>query len=148
MQSRRCTLVSYEKGEEKPADPDSLNISFASTANRTEFSTEIQVWVQNGITVTNNKAGATSNVADYSKPGRFYKGSEVIIECAGMTKIEINCFGLDSKYVNPWLNVSNGTATLENGVVTIVFETPVDSLVYAAMSAQGRAYDITVYTQG
>ena len=143
-----CTLVSYEKGEEKPADPNSLNISFESTANRTEFSTEIQVWVQNGITVTNNKAGATSNVADYSKPGRFYKGSEVIIECAGMTKIEINCFGLDSKYVNPWLNVTNGTATLENGIVTIVFETPVDSIVYSSLSAQARAYDITVYTQG
>ena len=65
-----------------------------------------------------------------------------------MTKIEINCFGLDSKYVNPWLEVANGTATLENGVITIVFETPVDSLVYSAMTAQGRAYDITVYTQG
>ena len=136
-----CTLVSYEKAE-VPANQ--LTLSFADKANRTVFNNDQQVWVQNGITVTNNKAASTSNVGDYN--GRFYKSSDVTIACTGMTKIEINCAGLESKYVDPWLNVSAGTATNNNGIITIVFEAPVDELVYTSMTAQARANSITVYT--
>ncbi len=57
-------------------------LSFADKANRTVQTDEQQVWVQNGITLTNNKGKSTSNVADYAKPARFYKSSEIIIECS------------------------------------------------------------------
>ena len=135
-------------GDTKPASSGKANISFADKANRTEFSTSIQVWQQNGITVTNNKASASSNVADYAKPARFYQGSSVTIAYPNMTKIEINCSGLESKYVDPWKAVPAGaTATVSNNVVTITFSSPVDSLVYSSLAKQARAYDITVYAE-
>jgi hypothetical protein len=130
----------------KPSNTEA-DIGFANTANRTEFSTTKQVWVQNGITITNEKANSQSDVADYKDPARFYKGSKVTIEFPGMTKIVIDCSGLEAKYVNGWLNVSNGTATNNGGIITIVFDTPVDSLVYESLSAQSRAFKITAYSE-
>ena len=130
----------------KPANTEA-DIGFTDTANRTEFSTTKQVWVQNGITITNEKAGAQNDVADYKDPVRFYKGSKVTIEFPGMTKIVIDCSGLEAKYVNSWLEVSNGTATNNGGIITIVFNTPVDSLVYESLSAQSRAFKITAYSE-
>ena len=139
-----CTIC----GSIQPSS-SSANISFASTANRTEFSTTIQVWKQNGITVTNNKAGASSSVADYVNPVRFYQGSSVTIEYPNMTKIEINCKDLEAKYVNSWKSVPAGaTATESNGVVTITFSSPVNSIVFSSLASQSRAYDITVYSEG
>ena len=134
-------------GAAEPSEKQAT-ISFTSTANRTEFSTTKQVWVQNGITVTNDKASASSNVADYSNPVRFYQGSNVTISFPGMTKIEINCSGLDTKYVDSWLNVTGATATKSNGIVTIVFNAPTDSITFTALAKQSRAYSITVYAEG
>ena len=134
-------------GAAEPSE-NQATISFTSTANRTEFSTTKQVWVQNGITVTNEKASATSNVADYSNPVRFYQGSNVTISFPGMTKIEINCSGLDAKYVDSWLNVTGATATKSNGIVTIVFNAPTDSVTFTGLAKQSRAYSITVYAEG
>jgi hypothetical protein len=132
-------------GAAKPSST-SVTISFSDKANRTTFTTTQQVWVQNGITVTNNKASATSDVADYANPARFYKGSTVIISYPSITKIEINCSGLDSKYVNPWKNApAGGTVAQSGSVITIEFSTPVDSITFANLSAQARAHSITVY---
>lgn len=123
-------------------------ISFTDTANRTGCTVSQQVWSQNGITVTNNKASSQSNVADYKNPARFYKGSNVTIEYPDITKIEINCLGLESKYVSGWLNAPAGaTATKTDGIVTIVFDAPTDSVTYTNLSAQCRAYDMTVYAE-
>ena len=132
-------------GAKKPSST-SVTISFADKANRTSFSTSQQVWVQNGITVTNDKASATSDVADYANPARFYKGSTVIISYPDITKIEINCSGLDSKYVNPWKNAPAGATVTQSGsIITVEFSAPVDSITYENLSAQARAYSITVY---
>ena len=40
-------------------------LSFADKAQRTSFSITQQVWEQNGITFTNDKASSTSNVAEF-----------------------------------------------------------------------------------
>ena len=61
-------------GAEKTA-----TLTFDDTSKRTSFSTEQQVWTENGITLTNDKSESTSNVADYSAPARFYKNSKIII---------------------------------------------------------------------
>jgi hypothetical protein len=103
-------------GAAKPSST-SVTINFSDKANRTTFTTTQQVWVQNGITVTNNKASATSDVADYANPARFYKGSTVIISYPSITKIEINCSGLDSKYVNPWKNAPAGRQAHKNFIL-------------------------------
>ena len=135
-------------GAEKVADTKA-SISFAGTSNRTQFTSSLQIWAQNGITVTNEKASSQSDVADYSNPARFYKGSSVTIEYPGITRIEINCKGLADKYVSGWLNAPSGsTATNNGGVITVTFASAVDSVTYTSLSAQCRAYDITVYGAG
>ena len=129
---------------------NSAKIEFADKANRTAYSTENQVWKQNGITVTNDKAESASNVGDYANPGRFYKASTVTVEYPGMTSIVIDCSGLDAKYVDGWSNSfsANATATVENGIVTIVLANAADSFTWEKMSAQARAFSFTVYTNG
>ena len=133
-------------GAQKP-EFTQATLSFDTTDNRTSFSTSQQVWEQNGITLVNDKASATSNVADYYKPARFYQGSKVTISYPGMTKVVIDCTNLDAKYVDSWLNVTGATATKENGMVTIVFDEPTDTLVYTNLTKQSRANSITVYAQ-
>ena len=136
-------------GAVKPGgESTALTISFTNDSNRTTFTKTRQVWEQNGITVTNDKASSNIDVANYSNPARFYAGSNLTITCPGMTKIEINCQGLDSKYVGGWLNVTGATVTNNDGIVTIVFDSPIDSLTYTGLSAQSRAYSITVYVTG
>ena len=137
----KCSTCGAVKNTEGKA-----TISFADTANRTVFSNTQQIWVQNGITVTNNKSKSNIDVANYSNPARFYASSDVIIEYPGITKLEINCTGLGDKYVSGWLEVTGGaTATNNGGVITVTFASPVDSVTYTNLSAQSRAYDITVY---
>lgn len=123
-------------------------LSFADKNNRVSFSTTQQIWEFNGVIVTNDKASASSNVGDYANPARFYQGSNVTISYPGMTKIVIDCSGLESKYVSTWLNVTNGTAVNNNNIITITFATPVDELVYTSLAKQSRAYSITVFAEG
>ncbi len=144
-ENKKCTVCGA--AEPTSSSGTTVTISFADVANRTEFNSNKQVWAQSGITVTNNKAGSQSDVADYFNPGRFYKGSDVIIEYPGITKLEINCEGLEQKRIDGWLNAPDGaSATENNGIVTVVFAAPVDSVTYTGLSAQCRAYSITVYT--
>lgn len=140
-------------GAKKPSSSvqTEASIGFSDKANRTEFSTTKQVWVMNGITITNNKASASSDVADYIDPIRFYKGSDVTIEYPGMTKIVIDCTGtgIESKHISPWLDVDGAiaTATNSNGIVTIVLNSPSDSFAFRNLSAQCRAKSITVFAE-
>ena len=114
------------------------SISFADKANRTDYSTSSQVWKQNGIVVTNNKGASTNNVGDYANPARFYKSSNVTIEAPGeIVSISIDCKGLESKYVTPW-----GTA--EDGIVTITLDGTSKTYSISELSAQARAYSMTV----
>ena len=141
-----CCLIPFAA----VAEDASAVIDFTDKANRTHYSTEQQVWEQNGIVVTNDKGASTSNVGDYGGdgyPARFYKSSTVKIEYPGMTKIVIDCTGLDAKYVNGWADSfsANATATVENNIVTIVLAEAADSFVWETMSAQSRAYNIAVY---
>ena len=130
-----------------PGQSFELTITFNDKSKRTEYSTSIQVWEENGIKLTNNK-GSGNNIGDYANPARFYKDSEVIIEFAGMTKIEIDCAGIESKYVTPWTEslekIANCTVVLSNNIVTVTFNSPVDSFTFVA-TAQIRANSITVY---
>ncbi|MBQ8381809.1 MAG: endonuclease [Clostridia bacterium] len=147
--SRTCSVCGKVETEGVVVPGATATVSFTDKANRTTYSTSQQIWKQNGITVTNDKGASTSNVGDYCNPGRFYKSSKVTVTATGMTKIVIDCTGLDTKYVTPWSNSftdSNATASVSGGTVTITFQDPVDSFTWEAMSAQGRAYKFTVYT--
>lgn len=117
---------------------NSATISFEDKANRTSYTTSQQVWEQNGIKVTNDKASSTSNVGDYANPARFYKSSNVTIEAPGaILSISINVSGVESKYTSAW-----GTA--DNGIVTITLDGSSNTYEFNTLSAQARAYSMTV----
>jgi hypothetical protein len=117
----------------------SASLSFASTAQRTVYTGTQQVWVQNGITFTNDKASSTTNIGNYYNPVRLYQNSKVTVEAPGNIKtITVDCTGLDNKYITPW----GGTAT--NKIVTITLDGTSNTYTISKLSAQARAYSITV----
>ena len=119
-------------------------ISFASTAQRTSQDTEKQVWQNEGVTFTNNKASSSSNVASYSNPVRLYAGSNVVVEHEAMTKILFVCNG--SSYATVLEN-SIGTAatvTVDGSNVTVTFVNPVDEFAIEKLTKQVQLKSLTV----
>ena len=119
-------------------------ISFANKAQRTVYTTSQQVWEQNGIVVTNDKASSTTNVGDYANPARFYKNSKVTIQCTlgNIKKIEITGWG-DSKY-NVWV-ASIGSEATASGSSVIITPTAVSDTYVANMTGgQARAGQMVV----
>ena len=119
-------------------------ISFANKAQRTVYTTSQQVWEQNGIVVTNDKASSTTNVGDYANPARFYKNSKVTIQCTlgNIKKIEITGWG-DSKY-NVWAT-SIGSEAATSGSSVIITPTAVSDTYVANMTGgQARAGQMVV----
>lgn len=131
-----------EGGDETPATE--LELSFANTANRLSQDDNSQVWEQNGVKLTNNKAASTSNVADTSNPVRLYASSSVTIECEGMKKIVFNCAGGKNLNASDIAADSNVTVTVNGNVVTIEFTNAVDSFEIAKLSGQVRLSSLTV----
>ncbi len=124
-------------------------ITFDNTEKRTTISNNTQVWTENGITFTNNKASAQSNVnGDYFNPVRCYMGSSIQIDYTGMKKIVINCNS--SEYAT---NLKNSitdtgvTVTVEGKVVTITFTDAVNTFSVASLSAKVFINSIEVYTE-
>ena len=128
---------------EDPSTPQDFELSFVDVANRTSYSTTQQVWEQNGVTVTNDKASSSNNVADYSNPVRLYASSTLTVEYASMTKIVFKCS--ESKYVTPLVNsiTSGGTVTSDGNAVTVVLDSTVDSFTLT-LGAQVRLSSIVV----
>ena len=130
-------------GAEKPLN---ATITFdADKTQRTEYTTTVQKWENDGLTLTNNKASSTTNIGDYSNPGRFYKSSQIIIEFPAMTSLIIDATGIGSDYLwDTTLNNAGLSFTVENKVYTITFAEPTDSITLTAAN-QARANSITAY---
>ena len=126
--------------------PIEATLSFADKAQRTEFTTSKQVWEQNGIVLTNDKAASTSNVADYANPARFYKSSKITVEAPGnITKIVFDCNS--SSYASALKSsiTSGGTVSVNSDKVTIVLAQPATAFVIASLSGgQVRMDSLTV----
>ena len=130
--------------EPEPSDKASAVISFADVANRTSFSGDAQVWEQNGIKFTNEKAASTNNVADYSNPVRCYQNSNITIEHAKeMTKLVITTAG--GKNFNTMTTVAGATIVIDGTNVTITLDTPTTSLTITKLLNQVRISTIEVY---
>ena len=126
---------------------EEATLSFADKAQRTSYSTTQQVWVQNGITFTNNKASSTSNIADYAKPVRLYQNSEVIVSCGDLgniTKIVFDCNS--SSYATAMKNSIGTTATtsVSSDKVTVTLAGTSNSFTISKLTAQVRLDAITV----
>ena len=111
--NKECTVC----GEKEKAE---ATITFDNVSKRTEYSTSKQVWTENGITVTNNKANATTNVADYANPARFYKGSELII--SGASNITTIIFYCNSATYATDLSSSIEGSTVNGKIVTVTLD--------------------------
>lgn len=121
--------------------PTTGTISFASTAQRTAFSTTQQVWSNDGVTLTNNKASSTSNVADYSNPARFYKSSTISIDAPGnITKIVFTCSG--TTYATA-LGDSISGSTVSGTIVTVELDGTASSFTFT-LSNQTRLSKVDV----
>ena len=129
-------------GAEEPAISEHT-IDFSTTEQRVSMSSDVQVWENGALTVTNNQAGSTSSIGNYSNPARFYKSSQIVIECAGMTSLVINASGIGSSYLwEATLNAASLTYTVNDQVYTITFAEPTDSITMTTAN-QVRAYSIT-----
>ena len=124
-------------------DPNvtTATLSFASTAQRTSFSTSQQVWEQNGVKLTNDK-GSGNNIADYANPARFYKNTNIKIEALRpISKIEFDCV---SDYV---ISISGA---IKDGTKVTVNVNPANTVYEVkGLSAQVRLNSLTVtYANG
>ena len=128
---------SYDQVEE-----GAVTITFDDKAKRTAYTTEQQVWVENGITITNNKASSSSNVADYAAPARFYASSELVIESEKeFTKIT---FKTNNKHFNDSFTVEGATVTVSGSECVIEFTEAVTSFTIAKLPYQVRVDYITL----
>ena len=117
-------------------------IDFSTTEQRTEYATSAQKWENGGLTFVNNKAASTTNIGDFSNPVRIYKSSEIIISFPEMVTLIIDAptskdYAWDTTLTNAGLEF-----TVRNGVYTITFAEPVDSITLTAAN-QVRANTIT-----
>ena len=121
-------------------------ISFSSTAQRVSQDSNKQVWRNGVLTLTNNKASSSSAVANYSNPARFYAGSNLVVEAAGIKVIKFTCN--NSTYATALKNsigtVSGATVSVSGSVVTVTFTNSVNSFTVAKLSAQVRMNSITI----
>ena len=125
----------------------SATISFANTAQRTSHTTAQQVWTNEGVTFTNDKASSTTNVGDYSNPVRIYASSSITIGAPGNIKtITVVCSSNDYATV---LKNSVGAEAVTNGsTVTITPTAQSTSYTVEKLTKQTRFKSITVvYTQ-
>ena len=137
------TIKEADVVEPEPDGVKTATISFASTAQRTSYSTAEQVWENDGVVFTNSKGSSTSNVGDYSNPARFYKNSNISVTAPGnITMIEFDCTGLGSDYVAPLANLEG--ASNESGIVKISLDGSSSTVAYTGLSAQARAKSLTV----
>ncbi|MBQ4570778.1 MAG: hypothetical protein IJB21_03695 [Bacilli bacterium] len=128
----------------KAADEDTATITFDDKSKRTSYSTSEQIWEENGITVTNNKASSTTNVGDYAKPARFYANSSLVIshEC-NINEIVFDCNS--SSYATALKNSIGNNATVSSDKVTYSLDGQSNEItVVSKFTAQVRIDAITV----
>ena len=128
------------------ADTTTATLSFSSTANRKSQTSSQQVWEQNGIVFTNDKAASSNAIIDSSNPVRLYQNSSILVECPNMTKIVFDCN--NTSYATALKNsigtVSGASVTVSSDKVTVTFNAPVSSLKVAKLTAQVRMDSLTV----
>lgn len=137
--------VSHVVGETPEAPANSATLSFADEANRTLFTTEQQVWEQNGVKLTNDKAASSNDIANYSAPARFYQSSSLKVEGEkAMTKIEFAC-NSGTYATNLQSSITSGTVTVDGSIVTVTLPAAATSYSVASLAKQVRMNSLTVY---
>lgn len=124
-------------------------ISFASADQRVSQDGNAQVWRNDGITFTNNKASSQNAVVSNVNPVRLYAGSSITIECSAgnITKIEFDCN--TTAYATELKNSIGDAATISSDKVTVILDGTSNSFEIAKLTAQVRLDELTVtYSAG
>ena len=122
-----------------------LKLDFSTTDNRESMTTSKAVWKQNGITLVNDKGGSSSNIADYSKPARFYKSSDITITCTGMKQIVFACNNTTyATSLQKSLTAAGYTATVSSKNVTVTFAEETDSISFRLTDAKVFIDSLTI----
>lgn len=131
--------------EAEPVETVEAKITFDNKNKITSISNDQMVWVENNITVTNDKNKSSNAVKDYAKPARFYQGSKVTVAVTGeITQIVFDCnssaYAADLKS-----SIKSGaTVTVASDKVTAILTTPASSFVVDQLVKQVRMDAITV----
>ena len=137
-----CCLLAVVSGY---AEEATATLTFDNTSKRTTYTKSQQVWEENGITLTNNKAASTTDVANYAKPARFYASSSIELTYSGkITKIVFDCN--NSGYATALSNSIGSTATtsVSSDKVTVTLDGSSDSFTIEKLTAQVRMDAVTV----
>ena len=138
-----------EFGYEKPAQAEpaleNAVLDCSNKENRLSFSTEQQVWSQNGITLTLNRGEGTA----YSDkaPLQFSSKGSLILEGKGIKTIVIETGNTTyGTYVSNCFKDQPGVASVssKSGVVTIVLTEAVDVFTIDYLAKQGQIKSITI----
>ena len=121
-------------------------LTFDNKSKRTEFTDAKQVWKENDIILTNNKANSTNNIADYAYPARFYQNSSIVVSAPGnITKIVFDCNS--ESYATTLKNSIGSTATASSDKVTVSFASAIQNFTVAKLTGQVRMDAVTVTYQ-
>ena len=141
----------FATAEETGGGTVEASLSFASTAQRTSWSKSQQVWTQNGVTFTHNKAGGDDIVENYA-PIRCYKNSKITITHPSneITKIVFDCNSNDyaTALKNSIGTISGATVSNSSDKVTVSFTSAVESFTVTLSSGQVRLDQLTVTAGG
>ena len=124
-------------------------ISFASNAQRVSQDGNAQVWRNDGITFTNNKASSSIAVVSNVNPVRLYANSSIAIECSAgnITQILFDCNS--AAYATELKNSIGDAATVSSDKVTVNLDGTSNRFEIAKLTAQVRLDALTVtYSAG
>ena len=120
-----------------------VTISFASTAQRTSQDTSKQVWANEGVTFTNNKASSSTNVGSYSNPVRLYQNSNIVITAPGnITSIKF--VANSSSYATALKNSIGSSVSASGSDVVVILDGSSNTFTVAKLTAQVRLNSVTV----
>ena len=127
------------------AATETATLTFDDIAKRTAYNKESnQIWEENDIIFTHNKASSSDTINVACKPIRCYKNSQIVIECTSGNITEI-IFDCNSNVYATNLETSIGNAaTSNNDKVTVTFVESVEAFTVNLTSGQVRLDAITV----
>ena len=118
-------------------------LRFNNTSNRDSYNNSKQVWTDDDITLTNNRASSNTNIGNYSNPMRMFAGSEVIIEAPGdIITIVFDCNS--NSYATNLKNSIGNSATVSNDKVSVTINGTSNTYTISSLTGQVRLDAITV----
>ena len=120
-------------------------LTFDDKAKCTSSSASQQVWEENGIVFTNDKAASSTNVAVYA-PVRLYASSAITVKCSlgNIAQIEFICDTYKNTYPADLQKSIGAEATVSGTKVTVTPTATSDTYEVKKLAAQVRLKSVTV----